>query len=544
MPYSACFSLSAYALLVLFTAAPICAEDVLSYPDLVHRLVDMEHLAVLPRDGERCAQWSSYERASHYDATARKYRFWEANRDGDGFIRNEGPVMVLAEMEGPGCLWRVWSALPEKGRVKIYLDGAEEPAVDMPFEDYFTGKAAPFDFPALSYGLEDKGCRGKNLYFPIPYQESCKIVAEKGWGKYFHFTYGTFPEGTRVPTFTGKLSTADRQALCEVDQYFQNSLGQHPSSRPLQWNAGDRSPEHVPAGGRRVVATLDGPNAVTAIRARVELGDREDQMAALRDVVLAVTWDGDAAPAVWCPLGDFFGTAPGVNHYRSLATGMTEDGWYSYWYMPFGEQAKIELINDGATPRNVQLEVATAPLTRPITELGRFHCKWHRDVFPVSEDRRPDWTLLKTAGRGRFCGAMLHAWVPKGGTYPPVAPGHAWWGEGDEKFFVDGEHFPSTFGTGTEDYFGYAWGHGGLFQMPYHGQTMTQNNHGHQSVFRWQVPDAVPFTQSFEGYLEKYFPNDLPARYATTVCWYLSAEGEDPHKPAPAEQRSGYYQSE
>ena len=64
--------------------------------------------------------------------------------------------------------------------------------------------------------------------------------------------------------------------------------------------------------------------------------------------------------------------------------------------------------------------------------------------------------MLQTEGRGRFCGVMLHVWNPRGG----------WWGEGDEKFFVDGEKFPSTIGTGSEDYFGYAWCNPHLFQKP------------------------------------------------------------------------------
>ena len=63
--------------------------------------------------------------------------------------------------------------------------------------------------------------------------------------------------------------------------------------------------------------------------------------------------------------------------------------------------------------------------------------------------------MLRTQGRGRFCGVMLHVWNPLGG----------WWGEGDEKFFVDGEKFPSTFGTGSEDYFGYAWCGASFFQQ-------------------------------------------------------------------------------
>ena len=65
----------------------------------------------------------------------------------------------------------------------------------------------------------------------------------------------------------------------------------------------------------------------------------------------------------------------------------------------------------------------------------------------MPERRAIDWTMLHTQGRGRFVGVELHVWNPKGG----------WWGEGDEKFYIDGEKFPSTFGTGSEDYFGYAW---------------------------------------------------------------------------------------
>jgi hypothetical protein len=70
---------------------------------------------------------------------------------------------------------------------------------------------------------------------------------------------------------------------------------------------------------------------------------------------------------------------------------------------------------------------------------------------------------------------------------------------------------------------------------------MTENNKGHQSVLRWQVADNVPFMNSFEACIEKYFPDDWPTRYAATVCWYLAPEGKDPHLPVPVEQRDSYY---
>ena len=123
-----------------------------------------------------------------------------------------------------------------------------------------------------------------------------------------------------------------------------------------------------------------------------------------------------------------------------------------------------------------------------------------------------------------------------------LEPAGGWWGEGDEKFFVDGEKFPSTFGTGSEDYFGYAWCHPGLFERPYHGQTMTQKNQGHQSVFRWQVPDSVPFQQSFEAAIEKYYrTEERGTEYACTVNWYLAPGGDDPYEAVPAEKRRHYY---
>ncbi len=266
----------------------------------------------------------------------------------------------------------------------------------------------------------------------------------------------------------------------------------------------------------------------------MDFKDRADEMAALRQLCLQISFDKQERPAVWCPLGDFFGTAPGRNLYRSHVTGMDEDGFYAYWYMPFAEGAKVEIVNDGPASREVDIEVTHAPLNRPFDGLGYFHCKWHRDTVTLSEDRWPDWLLLQTEGRGRFLGVMLHVWNPRGG----------WWGEGDEKFFVDGEKFPSTFGTGSEDYFGYAWCNPGLFQRPFHAQSMTMNNQGHQSVLRWHIADNIPFQQTFEASIEKYYrTEEMGTLYAATVCWYLAPDGIDPYGPVPVDQRHDYYVS-
>ncbi|HWW03241.1 MAG TPA: DUF2961 domain-containing protein [Candidatus Acidoferrum sp.] len=506
----------------------VAAEQTLSYVDLVGRLTDLEQLAVLPATGEQCAQWSSYDRKSRYDAVSGKYVAWDANGDGNGIIRKEGDKLVLAEMEGPGCIWRTWSAMPREGHVRIYLDGASEPAVDLPFVGYFDHKNPPFTRGALVHTV----ARGWNNYTPIPYQKSCKIVADPGWGSYYHFTYSTFPKGTQVPTFKRDLSPEENAALDNADAALQR-CGPIPPGN----GSGElilKKMVTVAGGGSTTVAKILGPQAITSLRVKLDLPAAPADLDLLRELILQIKWDDEKEPSVWAPLGDFFGTAAGANKYHSLPLGLDEDGWwYCNWYMPFDAAAEIRLVNGGEVTRQVAFEVTSDPLSRPIEQLGRFHAKWHRDAFlPEQPERRIDWPILKTEGAGRFAGVLLHVWNPRGG----------WWGEGDEKFFVDGEKFPSTFGTGSEDYFGYAWCDPHLFQNAYHDQTHNDgNNKGHVAVNRWHIPDNVPFQRSFEGCIEKYFSNQRPTLYAATAYWYLAPGGKDPYRPVPLRERVGYW---
>jgi hypothetical protein len=516
------------------------AAEALTYLDLVGRLTDLERLAVLPGAGETCAQWSSYDRASVYDAAKGEYVKWEANGDGNGFIRMEGTSQVLAEMEGPGVIWRVWSAMPEKGHIKFYLDGAETPAIDLPFIGLFDHTNPPFTRTALVH----MAARGQNCYVPIPYQKSCKVVAEEGWGRYFQFSYTTFAKGTVAPTFRMALSDEENAALDAADAILRRG-GSDPWQKERKQAVVQAKKVTVgPGEGLEMTMGNGHAQAITGFVVKTDFADKADEVDGLRELVLRITWDDEASAAVWCPLGDFFGTAPGANLYKSFPLGMTEEGYYSNWYMPFATKAHIEIVNEGKTARTVELEVTRSPVERPIEELGRFHAKWHRDALvPADPKRWPDWTILKTEGRGRFCGVMLHVWNPKGGQCPLVqwCSGHYWWGEGDEKFFVDGEKFPSTFGTGTEDYFGYAWGSGELFANCYHNQTISMGNKGHISVNRFQIADNIPFQTSFEGAIEKYFPNDWPTLYAATVWWYQAAGTADAYGPAAVAERTGYY---
>jgi hypothetical protein len=518
-------------LTLLFAVTSHAQTQTYTYADLIKRLTDPELLAVLPPVGEKTALASSYDRASRYDAMNDKYIGWDANDDGRGIIREENGQEVLAEIQGPGCIWRTWSARPQEGHVKIYLDGATTPTIDLPFLSYFYQKgfrAEPFTRPNLVYQV----AKGFDNFTPIPFAKSCRIVADKGWGLYYHFNYTQFPAGTVVPTFSMKMRKEDLAALDHANEIL-GHCGHDP--------AGPRGKIEtlsvtIPNGESKPILESSGEGAVVSVELKIEdmPKDIEKQRRLLGLLSIKMTWDGAKEPAVWSLFGDFFGAAAGAAPFQTLLTGLRDDGtFYCYWYMPFASSARIEIGNDTGAPVSIQHRIWQVPLTRPISELARFHAKWHRDEFlPERKDRWPDWTLVTTKGRGRFVGTQLHIWSPLGG----------WWGEGDEKFYVDGEKFPSTFGTGSEDYFGYAWGSGETFAKPFHSQPFSEDAHGHMDLNRWHISDNVPFQTSFEGDIEKYFFNERPGLYAAVGYWYLSTDGTDPYTSIPpVKDRVGWW---
>jgi hypothetical protein len=528
--------------------------ETLTYKDLVNRMVDMEHLATLPPAGEVGGLASSYDRASQYDATKDQYIHWDANADGSGFIREEGDQQVLADIKGPGCIWRIWSAAPSQGHIRFYFDGSTTPAIDLHFEDFFN-RNGPFGQwkNLVYYHAGEPGNRvsyvpGGNNYVPICFKKSCKITGDKGdgkpdtltkWGQYFQFTYTTFAPDTVVPEFKWPMSEEDKAAVTEVDKAFEN-CGADPAPKPGQKTTSNSVT--IAPGQTSTAFEASGEQAITLLKIKTALPEyAAAHRDLLRQLTIRITWDGDKAPAVWSPLGDFFGYLGGAGSFSTVPSGQLDDGtFYSHWYMPFAKSARIELGNDSPSPVTLSVETSTAPLEKPLAEFGRFHAKWHRDAFnPERKDRFPDWTLLTTQGKGRFVGTMVHVWNPNGG----------WWGEGDEKFFIDGEKFPSYFGTGSEDFFGYAWGGPARFIHAFHAQPVNENNNGHVDDIRWMISDNVPFQKSFEGILEKYPPNatppdhpfDMMSLVAAMSVWYLSPDGTDLYPEVPLDQRLGYW---
>jgi hypothetical protein len=230
----------------------------------------------------------------------------------------------------------------------------------------------------------------------------------------------------------------------------------------------------------------------------ITIPDRSPE--ALRNMILRVYWDGSAVPSVEVPLGDFFGTAHGrtvemQNAYTTMTLGR---GFNCYFPMPFATHAKITVQNDMPDGRDMnafffQIDYELRDALPPNT--GRFHAQFRRQNPTVE---RQDYVVLdNTEGPGLFLGCVIGV----------RALGPDWWGEGEMKFYMDGDaDYPTICGTGTEDYFCAAWGMG-LYQTPHHGCTLNLRNnffkHPLVSMYRFHARDPVYFRKSLKATIQQ-----------------------------------------
>lgn len=504
-------NLSSFALLSFVLVTTAAAETnpwtpPITFETALNWYTDLSRLARLPEPGETCKQFSSYDRRSRYDPVKKQYLDWSANGDCGNFLRDEPAGKVLAEMKGPGCIVRLWSANPA-GTLKLFFDGEEEPRFVVDYRKFIAGETPPFTAPLV--GMQS---RGANCYIPFPYAKSCKVVVENPGRLYYHVNYRTFPAGTPVRTFQWPLRPFEEEALTRLNETLKQCGPLPQTQRLLSRRVAVQ--ETINPGQTIRLAHLRGRRAIVGISiARFDCETTAEERRVLRGLTLTASWDGEKTPSVRAPLGDFFGTAPGYNVYRSLPSGMTAKGvMYSRWFMPFQKSALVRLRNDGPRPVRVRAEIHHAAHDLLPTEMGYFHAKWRRE-YP---NKVFDWPFLECTGRGRFVGVALTVWNPVRG----------WWGEGDEKVYVDGEKFPSTFGTGSEDYFGYAWCCPELFTHPFHNQPLCEGpgNGNYTSVNRWHIADDIPFQKSYRMTIENYGKDK---DYACTTYWYAAQPQQD-----------------
>ncbi|MBE7561000.1 DUF2961 domain-containing protein [bacterium] len=497
------------AVAVVFSMVAFAGAAPITFQSLVAEMTDLSRLAEFPDPPYTCSQASSYDRRST-DPSVLTDENWFANGDAGQFIRTEKhgdrTEYVMMDAEGPGAIVRFWSAnANDGGVVRFYFDGSDTPAIEMPMQDMLNGKNWPYLAPIA--GVRS---RGWNNHLPIPYAKHCKVTADKN-RFYYQINYRTYGKDVAVETFKPGEVETHRQLIERVAA----TLKRPEEFRPAGVLAGEEELHLVLAAGMSGEHTTTGGGAIARLAVNVYADDIE---VALRKTLLTVTFDDQKEPSIVAPLGDFFGAAPGLNPYFGLPLGVEWEGrMYCNWVMPFKDKAVFRLVNHSEKPVVVVGRVSRQ--ARPWTDRSMyFHAKWRME-HPIPTRPRQDWTYLAATGQGRFVGDSLNV-------TNPVA---AWWGEGDEKIYVDGEKFPSTFGTGTEDYYGYAWCCPDPFTHAYHNQPRCDGpaNYGQTSVNRFHIIDDIPFTKSFKFDMEVWHWAETQVGMAVVSYWYAGPDARD-----------------
>ena len=215
--------------------------------------------------------------------------------------------------------------------------------------------------------------------------------------------------------------------------------------------------------------------------------------------ILRIYWDDEKEPSVECPVGDFFGMGWGeYAHLNSLAVCVNPGSAFnSYWQMPFRKKCKITMENLADAPMRLYYQIDYS-LTEVPEDAAYFHAQFRRtnpvpykDVYTIVDGIK---------GKGHYVGTYM-AWQVNN---------NRWWGEGEIKFFMDGDkQFPTICGTGTEDYFcgSYNFDRGGKyieFSTPYAGLHQvirpdgTYRANQRFGMYRWHITDPIRFEKDLK----------------------------------------------
>ncbi len=290
----------------------------------------------------------------------------------------------------------------------------------------------------------------------------------------------------------------------------------------------------VAPGATNVLLDAKGPGVITHIwltflgpepQAWAKNGSADHQ-----EMLLRIYWDGHERPGVEAPVGDFFANSFGKrSEVISVPVAVEDaDSYNCFWHMPFRKSARIEIINQSEKPVGLLYYNVDWIKKDKLPRNTPYFYAQYRQEYPVEKGK--DYTLLETTGKGHYVGTVLSV-----RTRSP-----SWFGEGDEKIYIDGETKPSIWGTGTEDYFLSAWGlkttSTPYFGVPYFDQWGIVG--GHTSAYRWHVEDPLVFNTGIKVTMEHFgwiSPDENPEYksnswnereddYSSVAFWYQTGQ--------------------
>lgn len=256
-----------------------------------------------------------------------------------------------------------------------------------------------------------------------------------------------------------------------------------------------------------------------------------------RTLILKMYWDGEENPSVCVPMGDFFcnGWCERTNVNSLPIVVNPAGGFNTYFEMPFRKSAKIVMENLGEEDTVLYFQIDYT-LTEVPENVAYFHAQWRRNnPLPYKEDHV---ILDGVKGKGHYIGTYLAYQTNNNG----------WWGEGEIKFFMDGDgEFPTICGTGTEDYFGGAWnweqprGEYCEYSTPFLGLPQVIRPDGlyrantRFGMYRWHIMDPIRFEEDLKVTIQslgwrsggRYLPQQ--GDIASVAYWYQT----EPHANFP-----------
>ena len=304
----------------------------------------------------------------------------------------------------------------------------------------------------------------------------------------------------------------------------------------------------IAPGARVTLGEIEGPGVIRHIWITTDQKTSEKDCFLFRDIVLRMYWDGEEMPSVEVPLGDFFCCGFGTQCFVSSAPIVVAPsrGLNSYFEMPFLKSARIEIENQHVNPIPAFFYQIDYCLYEELPENTEyFHAQWRREA--ITEKGRDYVILDGVKGSGTYVGTYLGLQTLE----------RYWWGEGEVKFYIDGDtEYPTICGTGMEDYVGGSWSfakqeNGKMVEQTYstpylgypyysrHDELITNPYHNDdcppmRSFYRFHIPDPIFFEEdlrvtvqqigvSYKGLFERQ--DDV----SSVAYWYQT----EPHAPFP-----------
>ncbi len=301
------------------------------------------------------------------------------------------------------------------------------------------------------------------------------------------------------------------------------------SNEQPNWKDGNMDMNWLMPGQSVEMPVFKGPGVITHMWFTSHAG----WVGELNALVLRIYFDDSKEPAVEAPLGDFFAVGHGKPApVESIPVQVSPTGSLScFWRMPFAKSAHIVVTNDNPDrSTGLYWQVDYTQLDHPLPpDTPYFHARY-RQEYPAVSGR--NYAFADLQGAGYYVGTVLSV----------VNAQDGWFGEGDDYFYIDGEHVPSLQGTGSEDYFNDAWG----FRSrtgPWFGQPRWQGDRaGDNGVcYRWHLPDSIHFAKSLKAEIEHRgnCEDDLDGFYveradflSSVAFWYQTGQPK-PTEPLP-----------